>query len=98
MKSKIAAMIGFTALTVWATGCAGPSRLEMDYGTSFKLARFNQTNDLQAGQNLDPVTGMDGGAAKNITDKYRKDFEKPAASTSNYIFSIGTGAGGGAKP
>jgi hypothetical protein len=97
MKSKIAATIGLLALTVWATGCAGPSRLEMDYGTSCKLARFNQTYDLQAGKNLDPVTGMDGGAAKYITDKYRKDFEKPAASTSNYIFSIGTGSGTSSK-
>ena len=64
-----------------ATGCAQPlTRLDMDYGTSFKLAKFNQTLNPEAEKNLKPVTGLDGGAAKASVDMYRKDFEKPATA------------------
>jgi len=55
-----ASLIG-TALLI--SGCA-PSRLEMDYGTSQKLAKFNQTLNPEAEKNLDPVVGMDGQAAQ----------------------------------
>lgn len=81
------------------TGCAGlntekmtltpPSRLEMDYGTSFKLMKVNQIANPDAEKNLDPVTGMDGQAAKATIDKFRKDFEKPPAPPA-YTLSIGT--------
>jgi len=71
-----ASLIG-TALLI--SGCA-PSRLEMDYGTSQKLAKFNQTLNPEAEKNLDPVVGMDGQAAQKVVEKYHKDFEKPAPS------------------
>ncbi len=89
----------FLTLAFLFAGCAGsnpekmtltpPSRLEMDYGTSFKLMKFNQIANPEAEKNLEPVTGMDGQAAKAAIDKYRKDFEKPAAAPA-YTLSIGT--------
>ncbi len=79
------AMVLLTLAFLFA-GCAGsnpekmtlspPSRLEMDYGTSFKLMKFNQVANPDAEKNLEPVTGMDGQAAKAAIEKYRKDFEK----------------------
>jgi hypothetical protein len=59
------------------SGC-GPTRLEMDYGTSHKLQVVNQTLDPAAEKNLTPVYGMDGPAADKALQKYRKEFEKPA--------------------
>ena len=81
-------MVGLTAVVLLGCATPGPSRLEEDYGTSAKLAVVNQTLNPEAGKNLDPVTGMDGKAAENTMEKYRKGFEKPAPPPS-YIFSIG---------
>ncbi len=72
--------------------CQTPSRLEMDYGTSFKLSKFNQIANPESEKNLEPVTGLDGQAAKAVVEKYRKDFEKPAAPPS-VTLSIGTSTG-----
>lgn len=87
------------AFSLLSIGCAGlnqervtlspPSRLEMDYGTSFNLMKFNQIANPEAEKNLEPVTGFDGQAAKATLDKYRKDFEKPAEAPA-YTLSIGT--------
>ncbi|MBA3038090.1 MAG: hypothetical protein FP814_16570 [Desulfobacterium sp.] len=73
----------FTACTEY-----NPTRLEMDYGTSVKLARFNQILYPEAEKKLDPVTGLDGEAAKAIMDKYHKGFEESKHETS-YVFNLG---------
>jgi hypothetical protein len=80
-------------------GCAGPSRLEMDYGTSYQLAKFNQTSNPEAEKNLEPVTGFDGRAAKATIDRYQKGFERPPAAPvyTLRIGTLGTGVGTGAQ-
>ena len=70
-------LIGSIILFLALTSCAGPSRSEIDYGTSHKLAIFNQILDPEAGQNLKPVEGFEGNAAIRVVDRYEKDFEKP---------------------
>lgn len=66
------------------------SRLELDFGTSAKLAKFNQILNPDADKNLEPVTGLDGNAANENIKKYVKSFEKPAKDPV-YSFSIGGG-------
>jgi len=98
MKKQCILMLLLT-FSLLSIGCVGPnqekltlsppSRLEMDYGTSFNLMKFNQIADPEAEKNLEPVTGFDGQAAKATLDKYRKDFEKPAEAPA-YTLSIGT--------
>jgi hypothetical protein len=83
-------LIGFTALFSIVVGCAGPSRLERDFGTSVNLAISNQILNPEAEKNIEPVSGLDGEAAQAILEKYRKDFEKPPAPMP-YTLSIGTG-------
>lgn len=79
----VCAFFLFTSLPA----CA-PSRLEMDYGTSVKLQKFNQTVDLEAGKKVEPVEGMDGKAAQGTMEKHQKGFEKePPAPV--YTLSIG---------
>lgn len=75
--------IGLLALVFIFGSCArnGSSRVEEDFGTSFKLAKANQYLNPEAAKNIEPVTGFDGKAAQATLDKYRKDFEKPAPST-----------------
>jgi hypothetical protein len=81
-------VVGMIALLLGAAACAGPSRVAMDYGTSVKLSTFNQTLNPQAGKNLEPVAGFDGGAAKYTMERYQKDFEKPPAAP-GYTFRTG---------
>ena len=92
-------IILFLAFSLLSIGCTGPNqntvsldpptRLEMDYSTSFNLMKFNQIANPEAEKNLEPVTGLDGQAAKATLDRYRKDFEKPAEAPA-YTLSIGT--------
>ena len=90
-------IIYIVALAVTAmvfTGCATePSRVEMDYGTSFKLAKYNQTLNPHAEKNLEPVTGIDGKAGDKIVEKYQKSFERPLPTAPTFSITVpGVGA------
>jgi len=87
MKKAFWIMASLIGASLLISGCA-PSRLEMDYGTSHKLAKFNQTLDPAAEKNLEPVYGLDGQVAQKVVDKYRKDFEKPAPAQ-NVTINLG---------
>ncbi len=89
-------LIGLAALFLIAGACAGPSRLDMDYGTSAKLAKFNQTLNPDAEKHLGPVEGFDGVSSLAAVEKYHKDFEKPA-ETGYTPLAIGTIIGVGKK-
>jgi len=89
MTRKWFVLVGLVGILALASGCAGPSRVEMDYGTSYKLALFNQVLNPEAEKNLEPVTGFNGGAAQNTLERYQKDFEKPAPRPV-YMVPIGT--------
>jgi len=93
MAKRSFLLIGLGVMFLVSTGCV-TGRVEMDYGTSFKLAKFNQTLNPQAEKNLEPVTGEDGRTAEATIDRYRRGFqEKPPAPI--YSISIGgIGAGG----
>jgi hypothetical protein len=82
MKNSFA-LIGLIALVFILGGCGGfgSSRVEDDFGNSFRLAKANQQLNPGAAKNIEPVTGFDGKASQAATDKYRKDFEKPAPAT-----------------
>ena len=63
-------------LGVMLAGCA-PTRLEMDYGTSYRLARTQQILLPEGEKNLAPQEGMDVKAAQRSLERYRKTFEEP---------------------
>ena len=99
---KCVALIGIMALFSIVAGCANsykvctgpttfcpdPSRVQMDYGTSYNLAKFNQIVDLAAEKNLEPVTGFDGAASHAVIERYQKGFEKPTPPPA-YMLTIG---------
>jgi len=89
MKKTIAmiALLGFAASLL--ISCAAPTRLEMDYGTSHKLQKYNQTANPDAEKNLKPVEGLDSQAAAAAVTKRQKEFEKQEKAPS-YIFNLGT--------
>ena len=57
----------------FTVSCA-PSRLEMDYGTSYKLMHVNQVLNADAEKNLSPVVGLDGQAAQRLMETYSQGF------------------------
>lgn len=77
MKTTIC-LITVAVAALFFAGCATePSRVEMDYGVSKKLAAANQTLNPDAGKNIAPVAGLDGPAGQKAYDQYLKSFEKP---------------------
>ena len=59
-------------------GCATEqTRLSLDYGHSYNLAKSNQMLDPNAGTRLEPTTGMDGKAALDEYERYQSQFAKP---------------------
>ena len=88
MKRTVCYLATFAGITLLLAGCSTPTRLEMDYGTSHKLAVMNQTLDPKAEKNLEPVYGLDGTVAQKVVDKYGKEFEKPAPPPA-YIINLG---------
>ena len=77
----IITIMSFTAVLL--VSCAAPTRVETDYGTSYKLQIVNQTANPEAGKSLAPVEGLDGQAAANTMTKYRKEFERQEKAPSN---------------
>ena len=71
-------------------GCA-TTRVEADYGTSYNLARFNQTLDPEAGKDLELVVGMTGQVWEKVAEKYQAGFEKPAQAALGTLVLGGSG-------
>lgn len=87
MKAGLMIALG---LMFFLAGCANaPSRLEVDAGASFKLQKFNQILDHEAGKNLKPGEGLDAKATEKALEKYRKSFDKPPAPE-KFLMEIGT--------
>ena len=77
-----------TAVMFLLGACA--SRLDRDYGTSYKLLKMNQTLNPDAENNTDPVFGVDGIAAQNVMDKYYKGFEEKQ-NTQQQVYTLPVG-------
>ncbi|MEJ2660728.1 MAG: hypothetical protein P8Z73_08400 [Desulfobacteraceae bacterium] len=73
------------------SGCTGPSMLDQNWGRSVETARYNQTLNPQAGQNLEPVEGLDGHSAENALEAYRQSFKAGEESAGYDIKLTGIG-------
>lgn len=82
------AVLGVVALTLGA--CGTTPRLDRGFGDSVAALRAQQILHAQAGQNRDPVAGMDGQAAAAAYELYQKSFSAPAPQPA--AFTIGVGA------
>jgi len=91
MKSKRLVISSLIVSIIVIAGCAGPSVLEQNWGRSVETARFNQTLNPKAGENPEPVTGLDGRSADNALEAYRRSF-KAEDKTAGYDIKL-TGIG-----
>jgi hypothetical protein len=79
---------GTTYRLIETSCCGSPSQVELDFGTSYILAKYNQIYNPEAGKNLDPVIGLDGRTVDITLEKYNKSFEK-AAEKPVYNINVG---------
>ena len=75
------------ALSIFS-GC-GATQLEKNWGKSFESAKSNQILNPEAGQNLDPVVGLDGQAAEGGLGTYRNGFA-PKKGKQTYNINLGS--------
>jgi len=91
MLSRIAFIALAALLMIGFVGCykgdaVNPlqqeSMLDQNWGRSFEAAKYNQTLNPDADQNLEPVEGMEGPAAERIMGEYIRGEQRPARQPS----------------
>ena len=95
LKSHIVLIVVLAMFSVSLMGCAGnlpvgkrAEILDMNWGKSLETAKNNQILNPDAGENLDPVVGLDGQAAEHTVNKYKKSFEKEVPVQTTTTFRI----------
>lgn len=81
-----------TALTL--SGCASTTpNYDAHFGEAVMAARAQQTINPHASLNTDPVTGLDGRAAREAMTNYYDSFKTPPPTFN--VINIGGSIGGG---
>lgn len=68
--------------------------LDSHFGEAVNMAKARQTINPDASQNPDPVSGVDGKAARSAMENYDKSFKTPPKTTISNTINIGGGSGG----
>jgi len=84
----LAALFGVTVLSGCAVDPAPVVSEEM--GQAVRAAQATQTLNPEASKNSDPVSGIDGVAAKNAVSTYQKSFQAPPPTFT--VINVGGGA------
>jgi hypothetical protein len=75
------------------SGCVETApRYEAEFGNATRATLNVQIINPDAGNNADPVGGLDGRAARDAINSYQKSFTNPEPTPN--VFNIGVGAGG----
>lgn len=78
------------ALTGVLTACVEPApRYEAEFGHATRATLNAQIINPDAGNNPDPVAGLDGRAARDAINNYQKSFADPKPTEN--VFNIGVG-------
>ena len=72
------------------SACVEPApRYESEFGHATRATLNAQIINPDAGNNPDPVTGLDGQAANDALENYQKSFAEPKPAEN--VFNIGVG-------
>jgi hypothetical protein len=78
------------ALLLANTGCISTTpNLDQHFGEGMGLIKAQQILNPQAARNTDPVSGIDGKAAKSAYDEYQKSYRAPVPPTNSFTLGIG---------
>ena len=87
-----------TALTLISvlTACAVPAqRYEAEFGNATRATLRAQFVEPDAGNNPNPVTGLDGRAARDTINNYQKSFAEPKPTENGFNIGVGNKSSGG---
>lgn len=74
LKSLVSLSLGISLLSLLAllAGCASTTpEYDKRFGDAVRQARSQSTLNPKAGENLDPVSGMDGASARQAIGRYQ---------------------------
>ena len=78
------------------TACVEPApRYEAEFGNATRATLKAQIINPDAGNNPDPVAGLDGRAARDAINNYQKSFAEPKPTENGFNIGVGTGNSGG---
>ncbi len=78
------------------TACVEPApRYEAEFGHATRATLKAQIINPDAGSNPDPVSGLDGRAARDAINNYQKSFAEPKPTENVFNIGVGTNNGGG---
>ena len=90
MRNLFLPLIGaITLFALMGSGCTRPTTLGANTGIAYNLAKQNQTLDPLAGENTEPVVGLDRNAAAIEMNTYRKGFEDPDSGLQKSVVTSG---------
>ena len=87
-----------TALTLVSvlTACVEPApRYEAEFGSATRATLKAQIINPDAGNNPDPVAGLDGRAARDAINKYQRSFAEPKPTENVFNIGVGSSSSGG---
>lgn len=79
LKNIIWTTVMIAALIIVA-GCSKPA-LYRNWGAAYETAKYKQTLDVNAGQGIAPVEGMNGQAAQKAFIVYKNGFTEASTSS-----------------
>jgi len=81
MFNKYFKIIGVIAVMLFFSACS-QTCLESNWGNSFRAAKSNQILNPDAGNETNPVEGLEGVTASMIHNKYNEGFSKQSSTCS----------------
>lgn len=73
-------------------GCSSTPYWDAHFGEAVELTKAQQIINPNAGQNPDPVAGVDGRAARESVESYERSFRAPAQQGSPFVIGVGSGS------
>ena len=78
------------------TACVEPApRYEAEFGNATRATLKAQIINPDAGNNPDPVAGLDGRAARDAINKYQNSFAEPKPTENVFNIGVGSSSSGG---
>ena len=88
-------IIAASTLVGILTACVETApRYEAEFGIATRATLNSQIINPDAGNNPDPVAGLDGRAARDAINNYQKSFAEPRPTENGFNIGVGTGNSG----
>ena len=86
------------ALIGMLTACVEPApRYEAEFGNATRATLNAQIINPDAGNNQDPVAGLDGRAASDVIENYQQSFTEPKPIENSFNIGVGSRNSGGGQ-